>query len=155
MTEKRLSALALSLVGLFVFSGCHTLFGVTKITQIDDSVDDAIDLGTVDICIVVGDYEVGKDEDDYEHCYSDTLDIVDGKNAGYYFRTICNAMDIECVGVDSGYITQIGDYVGNDTDAWLFYVNGELSDVGIAEVIPSNGDDIVLSYTDWTKAFAE
>lgn len=151
MNKKKLTALLLCVICLFSCTGCYTQFGVSKIQPNND--DDNGDAGNVNVWIVVGEYEVGKDEDEYALCYSDTLELKVGRHAGEYFRTVCNAMDIDCVGVDNGYITQIGDYVNDDVNAWLFYVNGELSEVGIKDMIPTDGDDIVLSYVDWTEVF--
>ncbi len=151
---KKLVALFLCLVCLFSCTGCYTLFGVTTVKsgENEQNVRSEAD-GRVNVLIVVGEYEPDKEKDAYDFYRSDTLDLVDGQNAGEYFLTVCKGLDIPCVGVDSGYITQIDEYVNDDVNAWLFYVNGELSDVGIKEVIPTDGDDIVLSYVDWTEVF--
>ena len=109
----------------------------------------------VSVYITVGNYEEEKAPSDYSFFLFDLIEY-SGQDAGNYFRALCNSNDTVIKGVDDGYITEIGDYQNDDTNAWMFYCGEELalSDKGVAEVIPSPGDTIVLSYIDWTVLFS-
>lgn len=110
---------------------------------------------TVTVYITVGAFDQTKQADDYELYLTDTLPYT-GQNAANYFRTLCNQNDLAVTGVDDGYISEIGDYKNNDTEAWMFYCDDglTLSEKGVGEVIPSPDDVIVLSYIDWTALFS-
>ena len=82
---------------------------------------------------------------------SDTLSLPDASAAGEYFRQLCNKNDFEIVGIDEGYVTRVEGLENNDTNAWMFYVNGELCDVGVKDYVPADGDKIELIYLDWTQ----
>ncbi len=81
----------------------------------------------------------------------DKLSLPDASAAGEYFRQLGNKNDLVIKGVDDGYITSVGNSENGDTYAWMFYINGELSDVGIKDYVPANGDKLELIYLDWTQ----
>jgi len=74
-------------------------------------------------------------------------------DAGEYFRQLCNRNDVIIKGVDEGFITSVNS-IKNDGDyAWMFYINGEISDVGVADYIPQAGDIIELKYLNWVELY--
>ena len=82
---------------------------------------------------------------------SETLSLPDSSPAGEYIRQLCNKKDIVTKGVDEGYIYAVGENENSDIYAWMFYVNGTLSEVGVNDYIPADGDKIELIYLDWTQ----
>ncbi|MBE6571903.1 MAG: DUF4430 domain-containing protein [Ruminococcaceae bacterium] len=82
---------------------------------------------------------------------SETLSLPDASAAGEYFRQLCNKNDLAIEGIDEGYVTLVGELENGDTNAWMFYVNGELCDVGVKDYVPADGDKIELIYLDWTQ----
>lgn len=86
---------------------------------------------------------------------SGKVKVPENANAGECIRQLLNQNDTPAVGIDDGYITEVGTLQNGDTYAWMFYVNGELSDVGISDCIPTSDDEIRLVYVDWTALFAE
>ena len=78
------------------------------------------------------------------------LSLPENCKAGEYLRQLCNEKDVTVTGVDEGYITAVGDVKTDGNYAWMFYINGELSDGGINDYAPKAGDTISLVYLDWT-----
>ncbi len=81
----------------------------------------------------------------------DELSLPDASPAGEYFRQLGNKNELVIKGVDDGYITSVDGTENGDTYAWMFYINGELSDVGVKDYIPADGDKLELVYLDWTQ----
>lgn len=81
----------------------------------------------------------------------DELSLPDASPAGEYFRQLGNKNELVIKGVDDGYITSVDETENGDTYAWMFYINGELSDVGIKDYVPADGDRLELVYLDWTQ----
>ena len=81
----------------------------------------------------------------------DTLSLPDACSAGEYFRQLANKNDMVIKGVDDGYITAVGECSTGDTFAWMFYINGALSEVGVGDYVPADGDKLELIYLDWTE----
>ena len=82
---------------------------------------------------------------------SGELSLPDNCTAGEHFRQLCNQNDIAVQGVDEGYITSVGDVKTEGNYAWMFYINGELSEGGISDYNPQDTDTISLTYLDWTQ----
>ena len=73
--------------------------------------------------------------------------------AGEYFRQLCNRNDVVIKGVDEGFITSVNE-IKNDGDyAWMFYINGEISEVGVKDYIPEAGDKLELKYLNWVDLY--
>ncbi len=83
--------------------------------------------------------------------FEDKLSLPDASTAGEYFRQLGNKNDLVIKGIDDGYITSVAGTENGDTYAWMFYINGELSDVGIKDYVPSDRDKLELVYLDWTQ----
>ncbi len=86
---------------------------------------------------------------------SGSVSVPENANAGECIRQLCNLNDIEIVGVDEGFITSVGGVENEGDYAWMFYVNGELSDVGVSGYTPEPDDEIKLVYIDWSGLFSE
>lgn len=86
---------------------------------------------------------------------SGEIDIPKEASAGECFRQLCNKNDFEIAGVDEGYITSVNKIASDGDYAWMFYVNGELADKGVGEIVPDDGDEITLVYVNWKELFDE
>lgn len=126
MIKRTVSLILASILCIFVFAGCASQQS-TKIVEV-------FFVNQIDNTTVTG-----------------SLSLPDASAAGEYFRQLGNNNDIVIKGVDDGYITSVGDCENGDTYAWMFYINGELSDVGIKDYVPEDGDKLELIYLDWTQ----
>ena len=86
---------------------------------------------------------------------------IPGENVTVYhaFVKACNANSITYKGAVNNYVssitkgdTTLAEFDKGENSGWLYKVNGELPHVGLKECAISDGDNIVLYYTeDWTK----
>lgn len=86
---------------------------------------------------------------------SDEIEIPENANSGECFRQLCNKNDTEIIGVDEGYITSVNKIESEGDYAWMFFVNGELAEKSVKDIVPSDGDKITLAYVNWTELFDE
>ncbi len=54
-----------------------------------------------------------------------------------------------------GMIVSIGGILPTDTEGWFFYINGEISPVGVKDYIPIKKDRIEMRYLSYAEAFPE
>lgn len=85
--------------------------------------------------------------------YNEVILIDERANAAACFASLLGKNGIEAEGISEGFITKIGEFSLEGNYSWMFYVNGELAEVGVTDYTPSEGDSITLLYTDWTKLF--
>ena len=86
---------------------------------------------------------------------SGDVQVPEEADAAECIRSLCNTNGIVVEGVDNGFITKVADVENAGNYAWMFYINGELSeDKGISDYIPEQGDKIELRYVDFTEIFA-
>ena len=122
---KKIVCLFLACISaVFAFSGCST----TATKNVEVAIVNQIDDTTI----------------------SGTLSLPDAADSGEYFRQLANKNDLVLKGVDEGYIHTVADITNSDTYAWMFYINGAISEVGVDDYIPADGDKLELIYLDWT-----
>ncbi len=85
-------------------------------------------------------------------CQADLV-VDERANAAACFADFFNKCGIESDGLSEGFITSIDKYALDGNYSWMFYINGELAEVGVDDYIPSDRDSITLVYTDWSKLF--
>lgn len=90
---------------------------------------------------------------DAEFVYDTTIAIDERANAGACFTKLLDTLEISHEGFSEGYVTKIDAFALEGNLSWIFYINGALSDVGVDDYIPKDGDCVSLVYTDWTKVF--
>lgn len=80
-----------------------------------------------------------------------SVTVETGKTASFVIEKVLNEKTISFVSVNGAYISSVGglaEFDGGPRSGWLYSVNGKDPDVGIASYVLSNGDSIVLRYTD-------
>ena len=76
-------------------------------------------------------------------------------SAGECIRRLCNLNEVTVIGIDDGFVTEVADIKNEGNFAWMFYINGSLSETeGISDYIPEDGDEIELRYIDFSDIFA-
>lgn len=138
---KKLSATFVCLLSLFLLTSC-SLVVVKPLGEIEPKQE--LDETKAGITVAIS-------SDSFNE--TAVLTLPDNCDSGEYFRQLCNKKDVVIKGVDDGYVTSINDISSEGDFAWMFFINGELSDVGIGDYIPQSGDVISLEYVDWTKIF--
>lgn len=88
---------------------------------------------------------------DADFVHEALVTIDERANAGACFTKYLDSLEIAHEGFSDGFVTKIDSYPLEGNYSWMFYINGELADVGVNDYIPENGDSISLVYTDWTK----
>ncbi len=89
----------------------------------------------------------------------ENYNIKKGSTVYHLIKEIAEAKGIETAGLEKGYIKSmtyngetLGEFTNGDASGWLYYVNGELPDVGICDYVLKDGDTLKLLYTaDYTK----
>ncbi len=82
---------------------------------------------------------------------STTLNVETGKTAAYLIEQVLNEKGIPFLNPSGNYIKSIGglaDSDGGPKSGWMYLVNGQLADVGIADYQLKSNDTITLVYTD-------
>ncbi len=80
---------------------------------------------------------------------------VDAASAGQSAEALINAyLDAEAIAyVNNGnFYETIGDFANAEPMAWMFYVNGVLSDIGVADAVAAEGDVLEMRWED-TSAY--
>ncbi|BFT73843.1 DUF4430 domain-containing protein [Paenibacillus sp. P36] len=81
---------------------------------------------------------------------TDTV-VEDGSTAAAAIQKVLDANQISVVNASGNYITKIGDLAtgdGGTKSGWMYLVNGQFADVGIADYKLKSSDVISLVYTD-------
>ncbi len=145
-TMKRITIALLLIIVAITMTSC-SLVTVKPVGEIETKVEVETVNGdkTYAIPVTITD---SKDISLYEAIY-----LPEGCDCGEYFRQLCNDNDIVIKGVDDGYVTEIDGVASEGDYAWMFFINGELSEVGIDDYVPAQDDSISLEYVNWTEFF--
>ena len=57
--------------------------------------------------------------------------------------------------ISDGMIVSIDNTENSDSEGWLFYINGELAQVGVNDYIPQKDDKLEIKYLSYSVAFPE
>lgn len=75
-------------------------------------------------------------------------------SASQLFSSVAAHNSIEIVQKD-GMILSINGIESSDSSGWLFYINGDIAQVGVNDYIPAKNDKIEMRYADYSLAFGE
>lgn len=143
---KRISIALFLVIATITMTSC-SLVTVKPVGEIETKAE--VEIGDTDktyaIPVTISD---GNNISLYEAIY-----LPEGCDCGEYFRQLCNDNDIVIKGIDDGYVTEIDGVASEGDYAWMFFINGELSEVGIDDYVPVQDDSISLEYVNWTEIF--
>lgn len=64
-----------------------------------------------------------------------------------------NQNSIMCDGLDNNFITSINGIENTQTDGWVLYIDGNISDVGVNDAKVVDGTNISLEWKNYDEAF--
>ena len=88
---------------------------------------------------------------DQEAIVADTIDCT-GTSAGDAFKQACKEATITYT-VEEGMYDNFKSIASTDTDGWIFFINGEVAQVGADDYTLQEGDKIEFQYVNYDEVF--
>ena len=83
---------------------------------------------------------------------SEIISINEGSTADKAIVAACQSKKLAYT-LKDGMFDYFGTIASTQTDGWLFYINGELADIGAAQYIIKAGDALEFKYENYDDAF--
>lgn len=124
-----------------VLAGCSDKPRTNNTEQVQDQKE--IVLTNVDVKVIGPDGDV----------LADTTVSGQFKTADEALNECFNKNAIMCDGLYEGFITSVADIENTDTDGWILYVNGKVSDKGVKETKVKEGTVISLEWKNYDETY--